>query len=184
MPEKTSAGGRSPPQELEGGPRSGPYLLVTLNVGYTRYMTDKGQDCLWESKEQDCEWTAHLICSSFFYGTRLPLRQRGAKQRIYIPFHSLCCSSLSQRNRSAVQLIFCVAPRCPRDSLVPYKSEQNQFHPILALLGMGAPIKKPITIIQVKNITFHGKLSIEAKNYHKSQRDKSEGSLSRYIKIV
>ena len=41
-----------------------------------------GRDCLWDSEEQDWEWTAQLICSSFWYGTRLPLGRRGAKQRI------------------------------------------------------------------------------------------------------
>ena len=44
------------------------------------------------------------------------------------------------RSRSAVQSILYVAPRCPRGSLVPYKSEKNQFHPVLALLGTDAPI--------------------------------------------
>ena len=34
---------------------------------------------------------------------------------------------------------FC-APRCPRGSLVPYKCEENQFHPVLASLGPGAPM--------------------------------------------
>ena len=33
--KKASAKGRSPPQKLEVGPRSGPYLLVLLNEGYT-----------------------------------------------------------------------------------------------------------------------------------------------------
>ena len=62
-----------------------------------------GQDCIWDSKEQDWEWTVQLICSSFLYGTRLPLGQRGAKQRIYIPFHYLCCSLLSQRQSPPIQ---------------------------------------------------------------------------------
>ena len=39
-----------------------------------------------------------------------------------------------------MQFIFCVAPRCPRGSLVPYQNEENQFHPVLALLGAGAPM--------------------------------------------
>ena len=34
---------------------------------------------------------------------------------------------------------FCV-PCCPGGSLLPYKSEENQFHPVLALLGPGAPM--------------------------------------------
>ena len=36
-----------------------------------------------------------------------------------------------------MQSIFCVAPHCPRGSHGPYKSEENQFHPVLALLGTG-----------------------------------------------
>ena len=62
-----------------------------------------GQHCLWDSEEQEWEWTAQLICSSFLYGTRLPLGQRGAKQRKDIPFHSLSCSSLSQRQSRPIQ---------------------------------------------------------------------------------
>ena len=33
-----------------------------------------------------------------------------------------------------------VAPRCPKGSLVPYKSEGNQFHQVLASLGTIAPM--------------------------------------------
>ena len=33
-----------------------------------------------------------------------------------------------------------IAPRCPRGSLFPKKIEENQFHPVLALLGTGTPI--------------------------------------------
>ena len=39
------------------------------------------------------------------------------------------------RSRSAVQSILFVAPRCPRGSLVPYKSKENQIHPALTLQG-------------------------------------------------
>ena len=49
-------------------------------------------------------------------------------------------SHTKTRSRSAVQSIFCAAPRCPGGSLVPYKSEENQFHPVLAFLGTGAPM--------------------------------------------
>ena len=35
--KKASAEGRSPPQELEVGPRSGPYLLVILKDGILRF---------------------------------------------------------------------------------------------------------------------------------------------------
>ena len=44
-------------------------------------------------------------------------------------------SDTKVRSRSAVQSILFVAPPCPRGSLVPYKSEENQFHPVLALQG-------------------------------------------------
>ena len=42
-----------------------------------------------------------------------------------------------------MQFIFCVAPRCPRGSLVPYQNEENQFHPVLASLGAGALMPPP-----------------------------------------
>ena len=32
------------------------------------------------------------------------------------------------------------APCCPRGGLVPYKSEENEFHPVLVLLGPGVPM--------------------------------------------
>ena len=35
---------------------------------------------------------------------------------------------------------FCVALHCPRGRLEPYKNEENHFHPVLALLGTGAPM--------------------------------------------
>ena len=41
-----------------------------------------GQDCLWNSEEPHREWTAQLICTSLLYGTRLPLGQREAAQRM------------------------------------------------------------------------------------------------------
>ena len=66
-----------------------------------------GQDCLWDSEKQDWEWTAQLICSSFWYGSRLPLGQRGAKQ-ILDGLAQICCSSLF------------------RGSLVPYKNEEQR----------------------------------------------------------
>ena len=49
-------------------------------------------------------------------------------------------SHTKTRSRSAVQSIFCVTPRCSRGKLVPYKSEKNQLHLVLALLGTGAPM--------------------------------------------
>ena len=48
-------------------------------------------------------------------------------------------SHTKARSRSANQFQLFTAPRCPRGSLVPYKSEENQFHAVLALLGTGAP---------------------------------------------
>ena len=36
-------------------------------------------------------------------------------------------SHTKTRSRSAVQSILSLAPRCPRGSLVPYKSEEHQF---------------------------------------------------------
>ena len=49
-------------------------------------------------------------------------------------------SHTKTRRRSAVQSILCVAPRCCRGSLVPYKTEKIQFHPVLALLVTDAPM--------------------------------------------
>ena len=46
----------------------------------------------------------------------------------------------NEEQRKAVQFIFCVAPRCSRGSLIPYQNEENQFHPVLALLEAVAPI--------------------------------------------
>ena len=50
-------------------------------------------------------------------------------------------SHTKTRSRSAVQSIFCITPCCPRGNLVPYKSEENQFHPVLASLGTGTPMQ-------------------------------------------
>ena len=43
-------------------------------------------------------------------------------------------------SKSALQSIFCVIPHCPRGSLIPYKSEENQFHPVLASIEPCAPM--------------------------------------------
>ena len=58
------------------------------------------------------------------------------------------------RSRSAVQSIsfeqnLCLAPRCPRGSLVPYKRKENPFHPVLALLGPGAPMPPPPLVADI-----------------------------------
>ena len=59
-----------------------------------------GQDYLWDSKEQYRKLTAQLICSSFLYGMRLPLR---ATTGMEWNVHSLFCSSLSQRQSRPIQ---------------------------------------------------------------------------------
>ena len=68
-----------------------------------------GQDCLWDREEQDCEWTAQLICSSIGYGTRLPLGQRGAKQRIdslaQLFGSSLCLRQCSHAKRGYTEFM-------------------------------------------------------------------------------
>ena len=100
------------------------------------------QDCLWDSKEQDWEWTAQLICF-FVWDKTASGTARSKTESIHsISFPMLLLavpeavsSHTKIRSRSAVQSIFCVAPRCPRGKLVPYKSEENLFHPVLALLG-------------------------------------------------
>ena len=61
---KASAEGRSPPQELEEGPRSGPHLLVSTNV------TDSGTNqfelgyCCLEDPSVPCSRTFSLLISS------------------------------------------------------------------------------------------------------------------------
>ena len=51
------------------------------------------------------------------------------------------------RRRLTRQSKFCVTPRCPRGSLVLYKSKENQIQPALALqgqvLGRLAPLSFP-----------------------------------------
>ena len=42
-------------------------------------------------------------------------------------------SHIELRSRSAVQSILCVAPRCPRGSLVPYKGEEQIICPFHSL---------------------------------------------------
>ena len=46
------------------------------------------------------------------------------------------------------------APRCPRESLVPYKGKENQFQPVLALLGPGAPMVATTKYISVTTIAY------------------------------
>ena len=101
-----------------------------------------GQDSLWDSKELDWEWTVQLICSSFFvFDKPASWTARSKTKNIHsIPFPRLLLavpeavsSHTKTRSRSAVQSIFCVATCCPRGSLVPYKSEETQFHQVLAL---------------------------------------------------
>ena len=48
--------------------------------------------------------------------------------------------------RSAVPSILCVAPRCSRGSHVPLESEENQFHPVLALQGRVLPMLYNCTV--------------------------------------
>ena len=117
--------------------------------------------------EQNREWTAQLICSLHWYGTRLPLGQQGAKPVLLFTVPEAVSSHSKERSRSAVQRInfeqnLSLAPRWPRGnlilynskekisfnsfhapqyprgSLVPYKSNENQIHPFLAWLGPSA----------------------------------------------
>ena len=53
-------------------------------------------------------------------------RIRSAGQNIIFEFPAVLEAVLSQlRSRSAVQSILCVVPRCPRRSLLPYKSKEK-----------------------------------------------------------
>ena len=129
-----------------------------------------GQDCLWDSEEQNREYTFHSIpyvaprcprgslvpyknkeqnscsvhslgCSSLFQRQSRLIMKGGANQ-LFSPISLLLLaipkavlSHTKARSRSPVQSILCDATRCPRGSLVPYKSKENQFHPVLALQG-------------------------------------------------
>ena len=59
-----------------------------------------------------------------------------------------------------MQFTFCVAPRCPRGSLVPYQNEENQFHPVLASLGAGAPMPTATIFTECEDETFQWLYSI------------------------
>ena len=69
-------------------------MVLTFVWNKTVYGTER-------SKTENGLYSSSAPC--FFHGTRLPLGQRRAKQRIYIPFHYLCCSSLSQRQFRPIQ---------------------------------------------------------------------------------
>ena len=64
------------------------------------------------------------------------------------------------RSRSAVQSILSLAPRCPRGSLVPYKSKEHQFCGAFlterTVCGMGlAPSREPYYISLGTDFIIH-----------------------------
>ena len=86
---------------------------------------------LWQRGEtQKMNCTAYL-CSSFLYGTRLPLGQQAELSCLVsvllLVVPEAVSSHTKTRSRSAVQSIPGLAPRCPRGSLVPYKSEEHRL---------------------------------------------------------
>ena len=80
-------------------------------------------------------------CSLLFQRQSRPRMKGGADQpcRIASVFiltvQEAVLSHNEGRCKSAEKSNFCDAPCCPRDSLVPYKSEENQFHSVLAWQG-------------------------------------------------
>ena len=107
-----------------------------------------GLDCLWDSEEQHknglYSWSSHSFCirQDCLYDSESNIGNgmECILSVLLLAVPEAVSSHTKMRSRSAVQSIFCVGPRCPRGSLVPYKSEENQFHPVLALLGTGAPM--------------------------------------------
>ena len=67
--KKTTAEGRSPPQELEVGPRSGPYILVHLKTIWLSIFLLCGKSCLiWSAlgqRQANLKW---IFIRVLFYG--------------------------------------------------------------------------------------------------------------------
>ena len=116
---------------------------------------------------EQISYTVQFLCCSLMSQRQpCPIQKRRADQLrssfsvLLFAVPEAVSSHSKVRSRSAVQFILCVAPRCPRGSLfpykskeqiscavhslccsllsqtlVPYKSEENQFHPVLALQG-------------------------------------------------
>ena len=73
MPEgqkKPSADGRSPPQELEVGPRSGPYLLVSIRADFRISKTALAVkwQMVWGLKKRECAHNSETVFSYFSFG--------------------------------------------------------------------------------------------------------------------
>ena len=67
-------------------------------------------------------------------------RQLSPFSMLLLAFPDAVSSHKKTSSKSAVQTIFCVIPHRPRGSLIPYKSEENQFHPVLASIEPCAPM--------------------------------------------
>ena len=96
-----------------------------------------------------------------FVWYKMPLGQPGATQKIDCTPDRLLPSLWEEtasgtvmrnflvnerKSRSARQSILCVAPGCPRGSIVPYKNKENQFHPVLASPGWSKIILKSFQV--------------------------------------
>ena len=89
--------------------------------------------------------------SSLLYGTRLPLGQQGATQKMDCTADLLLIvvwdSEEQHREWNGMSILF-LAPRCPRGSLVPYKSEEHQFCRALlterTVCGMSSPASQTL----------------------------------------
>ena len=83
-------------------------------------------------------------CSSLFQRQSRPRMEGGADQlcslaSVFLLTVPEAVSSHNEgRSKSAVKSNFCVAPRCPRGSLVPYISKENQFLPGPIIAGPGS----------------------------------------------
>ena len=87
---------------------SGHALLAKLGPGGTDSPRFRmGQDCLWNSKEQNRKWTAQLFSAPRFGMGRD------------------CLWDSEEQHSWAKLSILCFSPRCPRGSLVPYQNEEQ-----------------------------------------------------------
>ena len=98
-------------------------------------------------------------CSSLFQRQFCP-RMKGEADQLCIQSSVLLITvpdAVSLDNEGRInsqfnsQFNFCPAPCCPRGSLAPYKSKENQFHLVLALQGLFPQCQKRDAEITILN---------------------------------
>ena len=83
------------------------------------------QDCLWDSKEHKESWSLFAPC--FSMERNCLWDSEGNTEVLLLAVREAVSSHTKVRSRSNVQSILSFAPRCPRSSLIPDKSEEHQF---------------------------------------------------------